>query len=175
MREVVKTTDSILVFFVFFNDQTHLENISLCEPPWPSLRPSSPYASYCFLFSSSESTCRQKHPYATFTSITTNHYSTNQAQPHTTFAQSQVAVALPTATRYVADSIQDTKQRIVNLLVYVQFICVILCISLLFYCTVLLCNLAQELPSGLIKLYFMSYFILISFGINKVLFYFILS
>lgn len=39
--------------------ETHLEKMSLWEPWWPSLSPSSPYASYCFLFSSSERTWEQ--------------------------------------------------------------------------------------------------------------------
>jgi len=39
------------------------------------------------------------------------------------------------------------------------FIFIILSISLLLYCTVLLCNLAQEFPSGLIKFYLILYYI----------------
>lgn len=41
--------------------ETNLENISLWELWWPSLSPSSPYMSYCFLFSSSERTYKQSY------------------------------------------------------------------------------------------------------------------
>jgi len=53
----------------------------------------------------------------------------------------------------------------VYLLVY--FIFIILFISLLLYCTVSLCNLAQVFPSGLIKFYLILSYLILSYHISQ--------